>query len=80
MCENVMKITFGTKDTIVVWEDLKKCGIQLHLWLQDVGGRIIKLATSFVLLYGKKGKVSSNYFQFENTISLCVVIEEKNLQ
>ncbi len=75
-----MKFFFGTKDTITVREYIKDCGIQPHLWLQDVGGRIIKLATSFVLLYGKKGKVSSNYFQFENTISLCVIIEEKNLQ
>ncbi len=31
-----MKIVFGTKDTLVDQEDLKKCGIQSHLWLQVI--------------------------------------------
>jgi hypothetical protein len=54
LCENMMKIIFGTKDTIIVWEYIRERGIQPHLWLQDVGGRIIKPTISFVLLDEEK--------------------------
>jgi hypothetical protein len=49
LCENMMKIIFGTKDTITIQECIKECGIQPYLWLKDVGGRIIKPIVSFVL-------------------------------
>jgi hypothetical protein len=45
-----MKTIFGTKDTLVVREDLKECGIQPHLWLQEVVGSMIKPIGSFVLV------------------------------
>jgi hypothetical protein len=42
ICENVMKTIFGAKDIITIQEDLKKCGISPHLWLQNVVGKMIK--------------------------------------
>ncbi len=37
-----MKTIFGAKDIITIQEDLKKCGISPHLWLQNVVGKMIK--------------------------------------
>lgn len=45
-----MKTIFGTKNTLIVQEDLKECGIQPHLWLQEVVGSMIKPIGSFVLI------------------------------
>ncbi len=50
-----MKTIFGTKDTPIVQKDLKECGIQPHLWLQEVVSSMIKPIGSFVL--AKKEKV-----------------------
>jgi hypothetical protein len=45
-----MKTIFEMKNTIAIWEDLKECNIQTHLWLQvgvvDYG--FIKPSTSYV--------------------------------
>jgi hypothetical protein len=54
LCENVMKTIFGAKDMPTIWENLKECGIWPHLWLQEVVGRMIKLACLFVLIDEKK--------------------------
>jgi hypothetical protein len=56
ICENVMKTIFGMKNTIVVWEDLKECNTQPHLWLQAsvVNHGFIKPAKSYVLTYEEK--------------------------
>jgi len=48
LCENILKTIFGTKDFVVIQEDFKECGIRPHLWIQNVDGRLIKLAISFV--------------------------------
>jgi hypothetical protein len=49
LCENVIKTIFGAKNTITVREDLKKCGIRPHMWLQVNGVGFIKPTTSYVL-------------------------------
>ncbi len=63
-----MKIIFGIKDTTFVYEDLKECGIQSHLWLQHVVGKIIKHLASYVMSNEEKNrfllgnfKTTSNY-------------------
>jgi len=56
LCENIFEIIFNTKDLMVVQEDFKECGIQPHLWLQNVDGWFIKHATSFVLSDHDKDK------------------------
>jgi hypothetical protein len=79
-CENVMKTIFGMKDTKIVWEDLKECNIQPHLWLQvgvvDCG--FIKPITSYVLTNEENKKVYPNHCDFEETYTLCLFIQEKN--
>jgi hypothetical protein len=77
--ENMMKTIFGTKVIPTVREDLKECGIQPHLWLQEVVGRMIKPIGSFVLAKEEKDKFICCW-QLENTISLCVIIEKENSQ
>jgi len=52
ICEIVVQIIFGIKDTIVVRQDLKEEGIRLHLWLfQDphVLDRWLKPMAPYVL-------------------------------
>lgn len=68
LCENLMNIIFGTKYTTSIYEDLKECGIQSHLWLQHVVGKIIKHVASYVVSDEKKDgfllgnlKTTSNY-------------------
>jgi hypothetical protein len=51
LCENILKIIFGIKDTVAVQEDLKKCKIRAHLSLQTIACGLIKLTTSYVLTY-----------------------------
>jgi hypothetical protein len=41
---------------MVVREDLKECGIQPHLWIQNVDGWLVKHVASFVLLDHDKDK------------------------
>jgi hypothetical protein len=66
--EVLMKTIFGIKDTTFVYEDLKECGIQSHLWLQHVVGKIIKHLASYVMSDEEKNrfllgnfKTTSNY-------------------
>jgi hypothetical protein len=49
-----MKIIFGAKDIIAVYENFKKCGIWSHLWLQNVASKVIKNVISFELIYEEK--------------------------
>jgi hypothetical protein len=49
LCENVFKIIFGIKDTLIVRKDFKECDMYPHLWLQDVKCGIIKPLASYVL-------------------------------
>jgi len=68
--ENLMNTIFGTKDTTFVYEDLKECGIQSHLWLQHDVGKIIKHVTSYVLSNEKKDRfILGNLKTFSNYVS-----------
>jgi len=84
LCENMMKFFFGTKDTITVREYIKDCGIQPHLWLQDVGGRIIKPIVSFVLLDEGKKRFLQIIFKlktpFHFVLSLKKIITRMEIQ
>jgi len=54
LCENVLKIIFGVKDTLTIQKDFKDCGIQPHLWLQNVMNGFIKPIASYVLANEEK--------------------------
>jgi len=55
ICENLLKIIFGEKDTLVVQKDMEDIGIWLQLWLQQVGnGSFIKPTTPYVMFDDKK--------------------------
>jgi hypothetical protein len=56
LCENILKTIFCIKDTMVVQEELKECGIRTHLWLQIVASGLIKLVAYYVL------KIERRYF------------------
>jgi hypothetical protein len=77
-CENILKTIFCIKDTMVVQEDLKDCGIWSHLWVQNVASVYIKPIASCVDKSGKK-EISSYYLCFEDANTLCI-IEEKSPQ
>jgi hypothetical protein len=78
LCESVLKTIFGVKDIMAICEDLKKCGIRPHLWLQVNGVRFIKPTASYVLSNEEKKWLCEYYFKLENSYTHCVFIEEKS--
>jgi hypothetical protein len=76
MCENFMKVIFGTKDTISTREYLQKCGIWSYLWLQHVTGKIIKPIASYVMLKEEKHKFLQIVGNLKHLPTMCFVKEE----
>lgn len=55
VCENMIKVIFGEKDTIDVHKDMEEVGIWLQLWLQQMpNGFDIKPIAAYVMTYEKK--------------------------
>jgi hypothetical protein len=54
LCENILKTIFGTKDIVVVQEDLKDCEVQSHLWVQNVVVIYINPIASYALIDQEK--------------------------
>ncbi len=53
--ENLLKVIFGEKDTLVVQKDMEDIGIRLQLWLQQVGnGSFVKPVAPYVMFDDKK--------------------------
>jgi hypothetical protein len=80
LCENILKTIFGIKDIMAIQENLKNCGIQSHLWVQNVVGAYIKPIASYVLTNLEKERFSPYYSCFEDANTLCKFIEEKSPQ
>lgn len=55
ICENLLKVIFGEKDTLVVRKDMEDIGIRFQLWLQQVGsGSFIKPAAPYIMFDDQK--------------------------